>query len=88
MHHLSTSFKRALSVQVSEDRDHSTSPPTPTGEDEEIPVTDIDTLQEIGPSAARNGGHSLENKQQQDEVARLTIEVCFILIVCIYRCCE
>ena len=74
MHHLSTSFKRALSVQVSEDRDHSTSPPTPPGDEEEVPVTDIDSLQELRPST-RNGAQTVETKPQQDEVARLTIEV-------------
>ena len=76
VHHLSTSFKRALSVQVSEDRDHSTSPPTPPGDEEEVPVTDIDSLQELGPSTTKNGIQNVESKQQQDEVARLTIEVC------------
>jgi len=70
VHHLSTSFKRALSVQVSEDRDHSTSPPTPPGDEEEVPITDIDSLQELN----RNDSQS-DSKQQQDEVARLTIEV-------------
>ena len=60
---------------MSEDRDHSTSPPTPPGDEEEIPVTDIDSLQEIGPSAARGGTSNVESKPQQDEVARLTIEV-------------
>ena len=73
VHHLSTSFKRALSVQVSEDRDHSTSPPTPPGDEEEVPITDIDSLQELNRNESRNDGDS---KQQQDEVARLTIEVC------------
>jgi len=61
---------------VSEDRDHSTSPPTPPGDEEEVPVTDIDSLQELGPSTAKNGIQNVESKQQQDEVARLTIEVC------------
>ncbi|XP_065904481.1 ubiquitin carboxyl-terminal hydrolase 24-like isoform X2 [Dysidea avara] len=72
VHHLSTSFKRALSVQVSEDRDHSTSPPTPPGDEEEVPITDIDSLQELNRNESRNDGDS---KQQQDEVARLTIEM-------------
>ena len=62
-------------MQVSEDRDYSTSPPTPPGDEEELPVTDIDSLQELGPSATRNGAHNVESKPQQDEVARLTIEV-------------
>jgi len=77
VHHLSTSFKRALSVQVSEDRDHSTSPPTPPGDEEEVPITDIDSLQELNRNESRD-----DSKQQQDEVARLTIEVCGIV------CCE
>ena len=68
---------------MSEDRDHSTSPPTPPGDEEEVPVTDIDSLQELGPSPARNGAQNVESKQQQDEVARLTIEVC---IVCVCAC--
>ena len=86
VHHLSTSFKRALSVQVSEDRDHSTSPPTPPGDEEEVPVTDIDSLQEIGPSAARGGTGNVESKPQQDEVARLTIEVSMCACVCVCAC--
>ena len=61
-------------MQVSEDRDHSTSPPTPPGDEEEVPVTDIDSLQELR-SSTRNGAQTVETKPQQDEVARLTIEV-------------
>ena len=71
---------------MSEDRDHSTSPPTPPGDEEEIPVTDIDSLQEIGPSAARGGTSNVESKPQQDEVARLTIEVSVRACVCACAC--
>ena len=72
---------------MSEDRDHSTSPPTPPGDEEEVPVTDIDSLQELGPSSARNGAQNVESKQQQDEVARLIIEVCITCVsVCLSVC--
>ena len=53
-------------------------------------MTDIDSLQEIGPSAARGGTSNVESKPQQDEVARLTIEVsvraCVCACACVHEC--